>query len=77
MVTAQITLSNAEGAALQEMTKSTGKTQDALLHEAVQQFLAPVPPDDRLSLLRQARGIWKDRTDLPDFRALRAELDRF
>ena len=77
MVTAQITLSNAEGAALTAMTKSTGKTQDALLHEAVQQFLGPIPPDDRLSLLRQARGIWKDRPDLPDFRALRAEMDRF
>ncbi len=77
MVTAQITLSNAEGEALRAMTQSTGKTQDALLHEALRQFLGPVPQEDRLSLLRQARGIWKDRTDLPDFRALRAEMDRF
>ena len=31
---------------------------------------------DRLKLLQQARGIWKDRTDLPDFRQIRRELDR-
>ncbi|MGI8979473.1 MAG: hypothetical protein ACR2FY_09630 [Pirellulaceae bacterium] len=77
MVTAQITLSTAEGEALQALTETTGKTQDALLHEAVRQFLGSTPPHDRLSLLRQARGIWKDRTDLPDFQALRAEMDRF
>ena len=77
MVTAQITLSNAEGEALQALTETTGKTQDALLHEAVRQFLGSTPPHDRLSLFRQARGIWKDRTDLPDFQALRAEMDRF
>jgi hypothetical protein len=76
MVTAQITLSNAEGEALQAMTQTTGKTQDTLLHEAVRQFLGSRPPDDRLALLRRARGIWKDRTDLPDFHALRAEMDR-
>jgi hypothetical protein len=77
MLTAQITLSNSEGAALQAMTVATGKTQEAIIHEAVQQFLGTAPPEDRLSLLRQARGIWQDRTDLPDFRALRAEMDRF
>jgi antitoxin PrlF len=31
---------------------------------------------DRRALLRQARGLWKDRSDLPDFSDLRAELDR-
>lgn len=28
------------------------------------------------ALLQQARGLWQDRTDLPDFAALRRELDR-
>ena len=31
----------------------------------------------RLANLRQACGIWKDRTDLPDLRKLRQEFDRF
>ena len=26
--------------------------------------------------LRKAKGIWKDRTDLPDFEAIRSSLDR-
>ena len=77
MITAQITLSDYESEALQAMANSTGKTQEAVLHEAVQQFLRQGSPSDRLALLRQARGIWKDRTDLPDLRKLRAEMDRF
>jgi hypothetical protein len=31
---------------------------------------------DRLELMRQARGIWKERNDLPDFGRLRGEFDR-
>jgi hypothetical protein len=30
---------------------------------------------DRISMLRQARGLWENRTDLPDLRELRSELD--
>lgn len=41
------------------------------------ELLAQVRPTDRLELLRQGRGIWKDRSDLPDTTGLRAELDRF
>lgn len=32
--------------------------------------------EDGLSLLRQARGMWKDRTDLPSLPDLRREWDR-
>lgn len=32
--------------------------------------------EERLRQLRAARGIWEGRTDLPDFAALRRELDR-
>jgi hypothetical protein len=31
---------------------------------------------DRLELMRQARGIWKERNDLPNFDRLRSEFDR-
>jgi hypothetical protein len=30
----------------------------------------------RLANLRKARGIWKNRKDLPELRTLRGELDR-
>ncbi|HYX29340.1 MAG TPA: hypothetical protein VE863_12315 [Pyrinomonadaceae bacterium] len=32
--------------------------------------------NDRLARLRKARGIWKDRNDLPNLRELRAEWQR-
>jgi hypothetical protein len=31
---------------------------------------------ERLCAMRAARGIWQDRTDLPDFQAIRREWDR-
>lgn len=34
------------------------------------------PAGDRLGALRAARGLWKDREDLPDAAALRHEWDR-
>ena len=34
-------------------------------------------PAGRLNHLRQARGIWKNRKDLPNLRALRRQFDRF
>ncbi|HMV86534.1 MAG TPA: hypothetical protein PKC13_23395 [Blastocatellia bacterium] len=45
-------------------------------HKAVSLLSNDSPELYRLSLLRQACGIWKDRDDLPDLRELRAELDR-
>ncbi len=76
MAIALIHLSEQETQALRKLAQQTGKTQDELLHEAVARLLNDIQSADRLTLLRNARGIWKDRTDLPDPRALRAELDR-
>ena len=38
-----------------------------------------VPPKERTAtraILREAAGMWKDRTDLPDYQALRKEWER-
>ncbi len=77
MAMAQIHLSDEEAQALGRLEQQTGKTRDELLHEAIIQLLSHVLPVNRLDLVRQARGIWKDRTDVPDVRTLRAEFDRF
>jgi hypothetical protein len=37
----------------------------------------PLPLEVRRQKLAKSAGIWKDRTDLPDFDKLRAEADRF
>ena len=34
------------------------------------------PNENRLAKLRAARGLWREREDLPDFAALRSEWDR-
>jgi Arc/MetJ-type ribon-helix-helix transcriptional regulator len=74
---AQVTLTDAESKSLRTLAERTGKSQDELLREAVRQLLAQSRQDDRLRLLQQARGIWKERDDLPELHELRGELERF
>lgn len=82
MTTTQINLTDSQSDALQELSRRTGKTEDELLQEAVNKLIGEVGEAEakrqkRLESLRRARGIWKDRDDLPDFEKLRAEWDRF
>lgn len=77
MATASIQLTDHESEALNALAEQTGKTTDELLREAVTRMLIQTQPTNRLVLLQQARGIWKDRQDIPDVRALREEFDRF
>jgi hypothetical protein len=77
MTTAQIPLTDSETTALDLIAEQTGKTRDQLLREAVSQYLVRHRPPDRLQLLRQGRGLWKDRDDLPSLESLRAEMDRY
>lgn len=77
MATAQVTLTESENQAIQALSQSKGKTQDEILHEAIEQFLAKHKAESRLIALRQARGIWQERQDLPNLTELRNEWDRF
>ncbi len=77
MLTAQITLNDNESQVIQDITKHTGKPLEDILHEAIQQFISRVTAQNRLFLLRQARGMWKDRDDPIDFETLKQEWDRF
>ena len=72
----QIYLSAAEREGLQALALRSGRSQSALIREAIDAFLRQHQPRERLARLRQARGIWAQRTDLPDWSALRRELDR-
>jgi predicted DNA-binding protein len=77
MIAAQVKLTESETEALREMAFRTGKTEDQLIREAIHNLLGKIENVDRLSLLRQAQGMWKDRDDLPDPRELRTEFDRW
>ena len=76
MAIAALHLTEQEQTALETIAQRMGKTPDEVVHDAVKQLIAQFQAEDRLSLLRQARGMWKDRTALPSLTDLRREWDR-
>lgn len=76
MVRTQIYLTEEERRGLEAVAKSTNKKQSVLLREAVDRFLDLARGNHRKAILKEAAGMWKDRTDLPDFAATRRSLDR-
>jgi len=76
MVRTQIYLTEKQRKELLAISKAVGKKQSELIREAVDNLIEKSCNSRRESILRQAAGIWKDRTDLPDFEKIRKEWDR-
>jgi SAM-dependent MidA family methyltransferase len=76
MVRTQIYLTERQRDELAAIAKAIGKKQSELIREAVDRLIKEEGLGKRKVILRQAAGIWKERTDLPNFRATRAEWDR-
>lgn len=68
----QLTLSPTDSEAVRQLAQCTGKAEAELLHEAVEKLMQQASAEGRLAALRQARGMWENRTDLPDFKQMRA-----
>ncbi len=76
MVRTQIYLTERQRAELAAIAKIVGKKQSELIREAIDLLIEQESCARREAVLRETAGIWKDRTDLPDFEATRAEWDR-
>lgn len=72
----QIYLSEQERQGLQVLAQRSGRSQSSLIREAIDGYLELQHPQQRLGRLRQARGLWACRKDLPEWSQLRQELDR-
>lgn len=76
MTTAQITLTDEESQTLQALSQLKGVSREVLLHEAVESYLGRHQSGPRLLALRQGRGLWSQRDDLPTLTELRSEWAR-
>lgn len=76
MVRTQIYLTEQEHQQLHRLSKRRGASLSELIRMAIDQMLSQNQSAGRLEAMRQARGIWKDRTDLADPGRLRREWDR-
>ncbi len=76
MVRTQIYLTENQRDKLFAISKAMGKKQSELIREAIDRLIAQASHNHRELVLRETAGIWKERTDLPDFRTIRSEWDR-
>ncbi|OGT43572.1 MAG: CopG family transcriptional regulator [Gammaproteobacteria bacterium RIFCSPHIGHO2_12_FULL_37_34] len=78
MIRAQIYLTTHERRKLTVLAHETGKSKSELIREAIDQFIETHQAfkQDKLTILRAAKGLWANRDDLPDFKMLRKEFDK-
>jgi metal-responsive CopG/Arc/MetJ family transcriptional regulator len=76
MIRTQIYLTDKQRTELSVIAKNHGKKQSEIIREAIDRFIEQACRNRKESALEKAAGIWKNRKDLPDFRALRSEWDR-
>ncbi|MEX2471582.1 MAG: ribbon-helix-helix protein, CopG family [Gemmatimonadota bacterium] len=76
MVRKQIRLTERQNAALEAMSRRTGRSQSELIRDAIDAMIAPPAFEDRLALMAVGRGMWAGTAELPYFGSVRREFDR-
>lgn len=76
MIRTQIYLTDKQRSALAKIAENLGKKQSEIIRDAIDRLIDQAGQKQKKTALQKAAGIWKNRTDLPDFRAMRSEWDR-
>ena len=76
VIRTQIYLTSRQRDQLAALARNGGRRQSELIREAIDRFIEQHASDRRPAVLRNAAGIWKDRTDLPSLDALRGTWNR-
>ena len=76
MVRTQIYLTERQRNELAAIARAGKRKQGDLIREAVDRLIDQEGRGRREKVLREVAGIWKNRTDLPGFKATRAGWDR-
>ncbi len=78
MTRTQVYLTEQEQQQLNALSKQNGVPKSEMIREAIDAYLQNklAQKQNRLMAIRAASGMWAKRDDLPDFDAIREELDR-
>ena len=76
MIRTQIYLTDKQRTELAIIANNSGKKQSEIIREAIDRLIDQLGQNQKKSALQKAAGIWKNREDLPEFRAMRTEWDR-
>ncbi len=77
MITTQLQLTDAEYSEVQATAGLLGKSIAEVLHDAVTAFASHARIERQRRRIDEAFGMWKDRTDIPDYRADRDAGGRY
>jgi hypothetical protein len=76
MIRTQIYLTESVKAQLETIALTRGVKQSELIREAVDELIEKYTPSQRPTRIQPARGLWKNRKDLPTLHDLRAGWSR-
>lgn len=75
MLRTQVYLSDSQDQGLKRLARSTGRSQSALIREAIDKLIAEQPAEDWKACLLSAAGMWADRPEAEDeVREIRTQL---